>query len=304
MACRGLMLRINKRIPRVLGLFMEILVIDRESLTNQLISSKLGARGHKVIAEPNKNTAFDMIKEGTFDCVMLDPSPLAEARPVVIGVWKNTRTEIKPYLILLSKTATAEDAIVAGTNDVLNKPLSTQALEEKIGNAERLLEICRMLAREDNVHSSGGMIGKAAFNQLFLSAVDRAFRYGERSLIIFVTVTNHDEALQAAGGEAAYEETVVKLTEKMTFMRRQSDVIGRLGKESFGILLQRPQYESEPIDAINRFSELLDKFYQGFENKDAAPKLHFRLVELPQGAMHAERFVPMVEAEESDEALS
>lgn len=283
---------------------MEILVIDRESLTNQLISSKLGARGHKVVAEPDKNAAFEMIKNGQFDCVMLDPAPLAEARPVVIGVWKNIRTPVKPYLLLLSKTATTEDAILAGTNDVLNKPLSTQDLEEKVGNAARLLEICRMLDRVDNVHSSGGMIGKAAFNQLFLSAVDRAFRYGERSLVIFITVTNHDEAVAAAGGDDAYEEVVVKLTEKMTFMRRQSDVIGRLGKEAFAILLQRPQYESEPIDAINRFSETLDKFYQGFENKDAAPKLHLQLVELPQGARQAERFVPLAEADAEAEAQS
>ena len=85
-------------------------------------------------------------------------------------------------------------------------------------------------------------------------------------------------------------------------MRRQSDVSGRLRKEAFAILLQRPQYETEPIDAINRFSETLDKFYQGFENKDAAPKLHLQLVELPQGARQAERFVPLVEADAEAEA--
>lgn len=274
---------------------MEILVIDRESLTNQLIASKLGAKGHKVVAEANKNVAFDMIKQGKFDCIMVDPAPLAEARPVVIGVWKNIRSAVKPYIILLSKSATTEEAITAGTNDVLNKPLSTQDLETKIGNAERLMEMSRMLAREDNVHSSGGMIGKAAFNQLFLSAIDRAFRYAERSLIVFITVTNHDEAIKAAGQEA-YEETVKKLTEKMTFMRRQSDVIGRLGAESFAVLLQRPLYESEPIDAINRFSEVLDKFYQTFEDKAMAPRLHLRLIELPQGALHTERFVPLADA--------
>lgn len=277
---------------------MEVLVIDRESLTNQLIASKLGAKGHHVVAEPNKNTAFEMVKTGTFDCIMVDPAPLAEARPVIIGVWKNIRTAVKPYLFLLSKTATAEEAILAGTNDVLNKPLSTQDLETKIGNAQRLMDICRMLATEDNIHSSGGMIGKAAFNQLFLSAIDRAFRYGERSLIVFVEVTNHDEVVKVTGAEA-FEETIRKLTEKMTFMRRQSDVIGRLGAETFAILLQRPQYETEPVDAINRFSEVLDKFYQTFQDRQGAPKLHLRLIELPQGAQRAERFVPLADARAS-----
>ncbi|MEZ0225046.1 MAG: diguanylate cyclase [Alphaproteobacteria bacterium] len=280
---------------------MEILVIDRESLTNQLISSRLGAKGHHVVAEPNKNLAFDMIKSGKFDCIMVDPAPLSEARPVVIGIWKNIRAVVKPYLILLSKTGTTEEAILAGCNDVLNKPLSNVDLETKIGNAERIMEICRMLATEDNVHSSGGMIGKAAFNQLFLSAIDRAFRYGERSLIVFIEVTNHDEVVKAVGAPA-FEETIKKLTEKMTFMRRQSDVIGRLGKETFAILLQRPQYETEPIDAINRFSEVLDKFYAAYEDKRGAPKLHLRLIELPQGSQRTDRRVPLSDALVADEA--
>jgi diguanylate cyclase (GGDEF)-like protein len=243
------------------------------------------------VAEANKNAAFDMIKAGSFDCIMVDPAPLSEARPVVIGVWKNLRGPVKPYLLLLSKTAKTEEAILAGTNDVLNKPLSTQDLDVKIGNAQRLQEIARMLAAEDNVHSVGGMIGKAAFNQLFLSAIDRSFRYGERSLIIFASLTNHEQIVKDLGAQAA-DDTVRKLAEKMTFMRRQSDVIGRLGARDFAILLQRPQYESEPVDAINRFSEVLDKFQAGFEERRAAPQLLLRLIELPQGAERAFRVVP------------
>ena len=274
---------------------MQILVIDRESLTNQLISSKLQAKGHTVVIDPNKNEAFEKIKAGAFDCIMVDPYPLSEARPLIVGVWKSLprNAPVKPYLILLSKTATQEEAILAGTNDVLHKPFSSLDIEVKVGNAARLMEISRHLAKEDDVHSSGGMIGKAAFNQLFLSAIDRSFRYAERSLVVFLTMTNYDEIV-AAVGEDGVEETIKKLTEKMTFMRRQSDVIGRLGTHDFGILLQRPQYESEPTDAINRFSEILDKFYHGFENKAAAPKVHLKLVELPQGALHAERSAPLV----------
>ncbi len=272
---------------------MEILVIDRESLTNQLISSKLQAKGHAVTVEPNKNEAFEKIKTGTVDCIMIDPAPLSEAKPVVIGIWKSIKTLVKPYILLLSKTATQQDAIMSGTNDVLNKPISSTDIETKVGNAARLMETCRFLMKEDDMHSKGGMIGKAAFNQLFLSAIDRAFRYAERSFIVFLDMTNYDEIKAAAGAKGA-EETVAKLTEKMTFMRRQSDVVGRLGSHNFGILLQRPQYETEPTDALNRFSEILDKFYGTFENKAAAPKVRLTLMELPQGALHGEKQTPLM----------
>jgi PleD family two-component response regulator len=273
---------------------MDILVIDRESLTNQLISAKLLAKGHTVTIEPNKNDAFDKIRDGKFDCIMVDPAPLSDARPVMIGIWKNTRSKIKPYLLLLSKTATQEEAVLSGTNDVLRKPFSSTDIDAKISNAERLLEIGSHLAKEDNVHSVGGMIGKAAFNQLFLSAIDRSFRYGERSLIVFLSVMNYDEIVAAAGEQAA-AEVLKGLTDKVTFMRRQSDVIGRLGAHDFGILLQRPRYETEPLDAFTRFYEILDKSYNSFKNKAEAPRVGLRLVELPQGALQAERVVPVKE---------
>src|SRR3990172_1896165 len=205
---------------------MDILVIDRETLANQMISSKLLAKGHTVVTETNKNEAFDKIKNGKFDCIMMDPAPLSDARPVMIGIWKSTRTAIKPYLILLSKTATPEEAIMSGTNDVLIKPFSSMDIDTKIANAQRLLDISRHLAQEDNAPSIGGTIGKSAFNQLFLSEIDRSFRYGERSFIVFLSMTTPD-GIAAAPGEAGLQETLQKLAERVTSMRRQSDVIGR-----------------------------------------------------------------------------
>jgi DNA-binding response OmpR family regulator len=272
---------------------MEILVIDRESLTNQLLMSKLGAKGHHVVIEPNKNAAFSMLAEKNFDCVMIDPAPLSEARPVVVGIWRALpRDAQRPYVLLLSKSATTEESVMAGANDVVNKPLSMQDLETKVGNAARLIDIAHWLAHEDNIHSVGGMVGKAAFYQLFLSAIDRAFRYGERSFIVFVYMTNHVD-LETRMGPAAFEALVMQLTSQMTFMRRQSDVIGRLGTHDFAVLLQRPQYESEPVDAINRFSEVLDTFVRSLPDPDLAPQLELRLIDLPQGAAHAESKIPL-----------
>lgn len=270
---------------------MQILLIDRDALTTQLLQARLESRGHQLVVEPNKNTAFEKLKDGTFDCVLIDPAPLSEARPVIIGIWKNLRGPFKPYIMLLSKTASREDAILAGTNDVLAKPFDPKDIETKFGNAERLIALHRHLGIEDDVRSGGGMIGKAAFNQLFLSAIDRAFRYGERSLVIIVRVTNTD-AMRAADPTAC-DETLLALGEKLSFMRRQSDVIGRIARDQFGILLQRPMYETEPFDAINRFSELLDKFHHGIADKTQAPHIELELIELPEGVLLATRHAPL-----------
>lgn len=272
---------------------MDVLVIDRDSLTTQLLGSRLEALGHRVTVEPNKNAAFDLLKALKYDCVMLDPAPIPEARPVVVALWKNLEGQQVPYILLLSKSATTDDAILSGTNDVLAKPFSAQDIETKLGNAERMMRVTRHLAHEDHVHSASGMVGKAAFYQLFLSSIDRAFRYGERNYIVFITITNFDD-VHAALGDAGFEAALKKFTGQMTFMRRQSDVIGRLGPHEFAILLQRPQAENEPLNAIDRFAETLEKYHDGFGEGVIAPQMRLELIELPQGAFHAERFVPAV----------
>lgn len=282
---------------------MKILVIDRDSLTNQLIGSKLTGKGHEVVIETVKNTAIEKLKETPFACVLLDPAPLSEAKPVILGIWRNVARTAKPYLLLLSKQATTDEAILAGANDVLLKPMNAAELETKIQNAQRLTEIERWLARADDIHSAGGMIGKAAFNQIYLSSIDRAFSYGERAMIVFIDMTNYDDIVKA-GGEEAAQQTIDDLAVKMGLMRRQSDVIGRLSRHDFAILLQRPQYESEPVDAMSRFTEVLDKFYHGFQDKTLAPKMRLKLVELPMGALHQETTAPYAAKTAGDAAAA
>ena len=277
---------------------MQILVIDREPLATQLISSKLGARGYDVTTQPDKQAAFELIENGNFDCILVDPAPLAEARPVIIGIWKHIHAEVRPYILLLSKHATGEDALIAGANDVLLKPLSTQDLETCVGNAGRLMTLGKKLAAEPDIASHGGVVGKSAFNQLYLSAIDRAFRYNERSFVVFIELDNFPE-IAADMGIARADALHDKLLERLTWMRRQSDVIGRIGEHDFAILLQRPHYETEPQDAINRFGEVLDKFCQSVENPEHRPQIRLQLIELPQGALHEERVVPQVAASET-----
>ncbi len=277
---------------------MKILVIDKDALTSQLVTSRLGAKGHVVIAEPNKNTAFDILQSGTVDCVLVDPAPLSEARPVIAGIWRHVPSGKRPYILLLSKTLTTEEAILQGANDVLAKPVSSQELEEKTCNAQRFLDITRHLAKEDEAHSGHGLIGKAAFNQLYLSSLERAFRYGERTDMIFMSVLNYGDMLKNVAKEAA-DDMMARLEDQMQFMRRQSDVIGRLSDHSFAILLQRPMAETEPLDVLHRFAEALDGFYHGYTNKSMAPQMDLHLVEVPQGTEYAVMTVPISDAEAS-----
>jgi len=278
---------------------MKILVMDKDDLTNKLIVSKLSAAGHTVVAESNKNNALELFKKEGFDCVMLDPAPLSEPAPIVFSIWNNVNKDIKPYIILLTKSEdmTTNKAILSKTNDFLLKPLNMEDIEEKVSNAKRFLDVFRFMAEEGETENLKGIINKQAFYQLFLSALDRAFRYSERSLIVFINISNFDKIKNSVSKEEL-AEFHCKIAEKMALMRRQSDVVGCIGESDYSILLQRPQYETEPLDAIARFSDELDKFVKSFKVGGIEVNFDLDLIEIPQGVLHSKKVIPKVKDSE------
>ena len=168
---------------------------------------------------------------------------------------------------------TVEDAIASGANDLISKPISTENLEHKLENLKRLINYTNKLSTHEELEHRKGIIAKDSFNELFLSAIDRAHRYAEVSFVVFITLKTDDKTFE-------------HLCNKIRFIRRQSDVIGRVGKNHFGILLQRPQYESEPYDATTRFTEVLSQYVNDIEGEIPEIEIDLNLVEIPIGKSH------------------
>jgi hypothetical protein len=56
-------------------------------------------------------------------------------------------------------------------------------------------------------------------------------------------------------------------------------------------MLQRPQYESEPREAANRFADALRKLEDIRAAADVHVEVAVRLLDVPVGAMHVEHLV-------------
>jgi len=260
---------------------MKIIVVDRDRLASQMINSRLTAQGHQILEEAVKNDALELIAKEDFDAVLIDPAPLTNPRPVVLGIRRSVNDY--PYIVLMSQEATQEEAIRAGTNDVLKKPIDSEMLDSKIVNAKRLVELVRRIGDEsEDFPSAGGVIAKSAFNQLFLSAIDRADRYGEKTFLVFISVCNYYEILEQSGPYAA-DFAVAKMSQNLVRLRRQSDIIGQTGKNEYALLLQRPQFETEPMEAANRFAEALTKADDIVSTGIIQPQIAIELISLPVG---------------------
>jgi CheY-like chemotaxis protein len=268
---------------------MKILIVDRDALSFQLVKPKLEALGHKVIHEATKNNAVDRAAREGCDVIFIDPSPLTTPRQFILSIRRGVTHY--PYIFLMSETASREDAIKSGANDILNKPLDPTILEEKTGNAERLLKLVKRIGDDsEDFPSAGGVIAKSAFNQLFLSAMDRADRYGERTYILFISLSNYREIKDIDGPYAA-DYAVAKLSQYLVLLRRQSDIIGQTAKFEYALLLQRPVYETEPVEAANRFAESLAGFKDIVSSGKTPVEITVTLVNLPVGARPIEHHV-------------
>ena len=266
---------------------MRILIIDRDPLASKLMSSRLEQMGHEVVCEDSKNRAVKEFAESWFDCILVDPAPLTDVRPVVLEIWRSLqKNQNRPYMVLLSKTEDRDAAVSRGCNDLLVKPLDVSALEEVIGNAERLNYYCEAFDQETQgaeLDRSLGVLEREAFQQLFLSALDRGFRYGERNCVLFLHMKNLKDIAEKSGEDVA-EEAMNACAKEISWIRRQSDVVGRVAYDTFSILMQRPIYETEVFDAFSRFTEKTKEFV---EKMDADKKLDIALsvIELPYGAL-------------------
>ncbi len=261
---------------------MKILVIDREEITSQLMENRLAPLGHKITHEPVKNDAVDLLASENFDMIFVDAAPLTSARPLILNLRRSTG--YYPYIVQMGSEIKQIEAIQAGANNAIKKPIDPEALDISVDNAKYLTSLVKRLGDDDeDFPSAGGIIAKSAFNQLFLSAIDRADRYGERSFIVFISITNYQEIYENEGPYAA-DYAVAKLSQFLVRLRRQSDIIAQTAKYEYALLLQRPLYETEPNEAANRFAEAIDKFDDLFKSDGIKPKAEVCLIDLPVGS--------------------
>ena len=260
---------------------MQIMIVDREDAAAQMLAGKLERFGHSVSHEPNKDKAVQRALAERTQVFLFDPSPVNMARNDILGLRRNLPNY--PYIFSFSNELSVKEAIQSGANDVFSKPIDLESIEQKFQNADYLIKLVNRIGDDsEDFPSAGGVIAKSAFNQLFLSALERADRYAERTYILFISVSNYKEILEMDGAYAA-DYAVAKLSQYLVRLRRQSDIIGQTAKYEYALLLQRPQFESEPVQAADRFAQSLAQCEDIVSSGATPVEITVALAELPLG---------------------
>lgn len=262
---------------------MKILVIDRDEMFLNRLAGKIREAGHDVIESTVKQGGIEKIATQHIDAIYFDPSPLTDARSILLQIRRMVHNF--PYLVLIGQGVTTDAAIKAGCNEALSKPLDTEALTKTLDNAQRMSTLINRLGDVSyDFPSAGGVIAKSAFNQLFLSAMERVSRYDETSRALFIGIKNYDD-LQLDEGKFAADQAVSKLAQNLGRLRRQSDILGQTNNHEYALLLQRPLNENEALDAAKRFALAIGQMSDLGENIRTGLKIEIALVDLPSGEL-------------------
>lgn len=259
---------------------MNILLVDRDRLAVQSLQQWLESEGHSVVVEPVRKTALDLINEQHFDLVAIDPAPLPSVRQIALPLrWEQRDRYL--YLVQLGHDINDAEVIRSGMNDKITKPFTLEPVQQVIRNAERLAGFMNSLRHNGLPNYDGDAFSPKALQRLVLSALDRAYRYGEQAYLLLISITNYNEIKDMIGEEAA-SQWVASLSAYLSKLCRISDFLGHANPSEFGLLLLRPAADREPQDAAERFAIAL-KDYQSQENNAFIPNFNIDLLALPSG---------------------
>lgn len=269
---------------------LSVLILDRDPAAGQLLVSTLSALGAgvKTRLTATKAEAMTAIESGRVDVVIVDPSPSTDIHGLVLSLRQKIPTE--SYIIVLDGEG-GTDRSKTGANDVIPKPIRRDDVAQCLQNARGLLALGRRLNdTSEDFPSKGGVIAKSAFAQLYASAMDRADRYAERSHILFIRLMNLDQ-IRITTDDYTATTASAALAREISRLRRQSDILAQTGKDEYALMLQRPAYESEPIEAALRFADALTHS-AGLETASKTPiALRILMIELPTGMVAADHSV-------------
>lgn len=268
---------------------MKVIVIDRDRDACEQLEGILKEMDAEVVFEPTKNTAMESIKKSPYDVILFDPAPQNEIRSFIMGVRRSTNSF--PPIVVMTHSLELKDVTAAGANEIIKKPIDKAEVTKKTRNAARISTVSRVMADEtEDFPSKEGLIAKSAFNQLFITCLDRADRHGERSYLIFVAVDNLDEIARIDGAEQA-DKVANNLRKTISRTRRTSDIAGHIKKAEFCLLLLRPTREDEPFLAANRFAETLKENIDLIATSPTKAVVKVWLLAIPSGEIPVEHVV-------------
>jgi two-component system cell cycle response regulator len=226
---------------------MRVLVADDSTSIRTLLQRVLFHAGYEVIVASDGTQAMAVLQGD-------DPPPIAILdwmMPGMDGVeicrQLKQRVDQPPvYTIITTAKDNADDAteaMNAGADDFLRKPINLADLEARVRAGRRIVDLRGDLVaahaahRRDTRHDAlTKVLNRQAIEEVLLLERSRSLRQGVPFAVLFVDL-DHFKGVNDVYGHAAGDAVLVAATIRMKAILRTYDYLGRYGGEEFVVAL-------------------------------------------------------------------
>mgnify|MGYP000200380898 FL=1 len=261
---------------------MKVMIIDSDEAHVRQLQKRLSAMGYDAVSFSHREEALASLSESPVDLILFDPAPLAMPKQIVAAL-KNANLK-SCYVAVMSTNEDIESVYLeSGAHFFLSKPVGESALEGVVLNATNLGSLRQKLSdTKKDFPSGGGILAKSAYNELFISSIDRAERRGEKAYTLFISISNF-KSISAELGAYKANEISAQLAHELSTIRRQSDILSQTDVAEYAILFFGVEDSTEPKEATARFVAQLSDPASLFGDSEIPVDLAFDLIELPTG---------------------
>lgn len=272
---------------------MNTLILTSSNWDSRPLIEELHAAGHTVHTAPTPEAACAYVQTETVTHVFLTAPNLTQKDHT--NLTRKTISQLRAaapnylYIVTLHKDQTNTHHTTPFTPHLgenathTHNTITPHTLNALHSNQTTLTQTIHTIGNNAiDFPSAGGIIARSAFNQLFLSTLDRSNRHGELSAILAISITNYDDLFKIGGNYVA-DYALATLSQRLVQIRRQSDIIGQIRNNSFSLLLHTPKNPQEPINAANRFAHTLEQDQQLQNAAPIALSVTVSLMTIPTG---------------------
>ena len=231
---------------------MRVLVVSADLLFARLAAKKISSLGYDVESVSSGRDAFERIKKETCRIVLTgwDLDGMT-GRQLTENIRKLNRSRYT-YIIVCPLDKSPDvvvEALEAGADDFLNRPLNPRELELKMAHAKRLLDLEDTLRDGAGVDATTGLVNDASFRQFFRVVVAEAHRLKETGSLMYVRVDDYRALYDEYGFEPA-EKVAVEISKLLNTLIRTSDLVARIKDDQFCLMLQNTHWELCRVVAV------------------------------------------------------
>jgi two-component system, cell cycle response regulator len=217
---------------------MRIALVDPSRTVLKIVGGQLEAQGHEVRPFVDGAETLEFIKSDAVVSALITSTELQSMSGMEL-CW-NARmlaSRGRPlYVILMSSNYHSRkliEALDGGADDFMGKPPVAEELYARLRAAERVVSMQRELIRLADTDAMTGVFNRRAFFERAVESCARA-NDGEPLCGVMMDI-DHFKQINDVYGHAVGDRAIVDVARQAGM---ESPIVGRLGGEEFGILLE------------------------------------------------------------------